>query len=363
MKLQLIESLQGAGLSVALSTFEDGSEVLILPHGGRILGLFAPGSSRNFLWTHPDCATIATARAFFDSDQWHNSGGDRTWLAPEVDFFFPDYPDTSRYWQPRQLDPGDYQCIESSSGLLLTNQLTARMSRSKEEVELRITKTVKPAADPLRPESGTSRPGLVYAGYTLHTTLEWTGAKIGSAAVGLWNLLQLPHGGDLLIPTHGRTQPRTYFGTIPEEDLHIGDPLVQYRMRARGEQKIGIRAVSATGRMGYRRQSEDSQWELIVRNVLVNPSGAYVDVPWNGPAELGDALQACNVNSQLGQFSEMEYHVPAIGPSTGRLFVEDVSQVWAYRGTREQIDEVTRSLVTAECLQSDEGRSDHEPTG
>ena len=46
------------------------------------------------------------AAAFFAGDQWHNSGGDRTWLAPEVDFFFPNFPRTDVYWQPRQLDPG-----------------------------------------------------------------------------------------------------------------------------------------------------------------------------------------------------------------------------------------------------------------
>ena len=166
--------------------------------------------------------------------------------------------------------------------------------------------------------------------------------------MGLWNLLQLPHGGDLLIPTHGRTQPRIYFGTIAHDDLIVGDHLVRYRMRAPGEQKIGIRAVAATGRLAYRHRTEDGQWELVIRNVFVNPSGAYVDVPWDGPAELGDALQACNVNSGLGRFSELEYHVPAIGPATGRSIVEDASQVWAYRGTREQIDEVTGALVTAE---------------
>ena len=52
----------------------------------------------------------------------------------------------------------------------------------------------------------------------------------------------------------------------------------------------------------------------MIRNFLVNPSGAYVDVPWDGPAELGDAVQACNIKSSLGSFSELEYHVPAIGP-------------------------------------------------
>ena len=56
---------------------------------------------------------------------------------------------------------------------------------------------------------------------------------------------------------------------------------------------------------------------LIVRNFAVNPSGEYVDVPWKDPGYLGFSTQACNVNSGLGQFSELEYHIPAIGRGTG----------------------------------------------
>ncbi len=359
MKETLIDSLKGAGMAVELCKYQDGSEILILPHGGRILGLFTAQSSQNFLWTHPALATAATARSFFGSDQWHNSGGDRTWLAPEVDFFFPDFPDTRHYWQPRQLDPGNYQISQNSAELALTNRLTARLSRSQEDIEVRITKTVSPAADPLRHEHGISKTGIEYAGYTLRTTLEWTSGKVGSAVVGLWNLLQLPHGGDLLIPTHVRTQPRIYFGTIAPDELVGGEHLVRYRMRAPGEQKIGIRAVAATGRLAYRRQTADGKWELVIRNVFVNPSGAYVDVPWDSPAELGDALQACNINSGLGSFSELEYHVPAIGPAAGRFFAEDASQVWAYRATREQIGELTAALVTTEPSSWDEGSPEH----
>jgi hypothetical protein len=361
MKDTLIGALTGAGKSVELCVHPDQIEVLILPYGGRVLGLFAAGSSQNFLWTHPALSTVSTARSFFGSDQWHNSGGDRTWLAPEVDFFFPEFPRTDRYWQPRQLDPGDYQLTRGDAELMLTNHLTARLSRSKEEVEVRITKVIAPAADPLRHEHGISKSGIEYAGYTLRTTLEWTGGGSGRSVVGLWNLLQLPHGGELLIPTHVRTQPRIYFGTIAPDDLIVGDHLVRYRMQATGEQKIGIRAVAATGRLAYRHRTGDGQWVLVIRNVFVNPSGAYVDFPWNGPAELGDALQACSINSGLGRFSELEYHVPAIGPATGRLIMEDASQVWAYRGTREQIDHVTGALVTAEGSTWDEWRSEHEP--
>jgi hypothetical protein len=85
--------------------------------------------------------------------------------------------------------------------------------------------------------------------------------------------------------------------------------------------------------------------QLVVRNIFVNPSGEYIDVPWEKPTDIGYAVQACNISNDLGSFSELEYHVPAIGGQAGRDRVEDVSQVWAYRGSHAQIDEVSRRLL------------------
>ena len=116
MNAKLIETLNVIGKPTEVFDSPDGSRVLLLPYGGRILGLFVPGSDENFYWTHPALESQATAAEFYASDQWHNSGGDRTWLAPEVDVFFPNFPVTDPYWQPRQLDPGDYG-IERGDGV------------------------------------------------------------------------------------------------------------------------------------------------------------------------------------------------------------------------------------------------------
>ena len=88
-----------------------------------------------------------TARAYYASDDWQNSGGDRTWLAPEVDFFFPKFPniDIAGYWQPRSLDPGNYELAKTGRGVKLTNRLKIDAFRSKKRVELKITKSVAAA--------------------------------------------------------------------------------------------------------------------------------------------------------------------------------------------------------------------------
>ena len=99
----LLETLQAAGKPVEVVHMPEGSTVVLLPHGGRVLGLYAAGSEKNFYWTHPALESPQTARAFYDGNDWHNSGGDRTWLAPEVDVFFPRYPDEDTRGLPSQI--------------------------------------------------------------------------------------------------------------------------------------------------------------------------------------------------------------------------------------------------------------------
>ncbi|MCA9428555.1 MAG: hypothetical protein KC994_25985, partial [Candidatus Omnitrophica bacterium] len=338
--------LAEAGKPAEAVTNPDGTTVLLLPYGGRVLGVFSPESEENFYWTNPALETVDSAKAFFASDEWQNTGGDRTWLAPEVDIFFPEFPNLDKYVQPRQLDPGNYMLAREDEKLRLVNRLKVTLSRSKKEVDLRISKSVGSAPNPLRHERGKNLDGVEYAGYTQFTSLELLGDSANEdVEIGLWNLVQMPHGGDLLIPTYSRTEPKLFFGDIPSSDLLVSDQLVRFKMRQKGEHKIGVRAVATTGRVGYLFESGE-KWSLIIRNFFVNPSGEYVDVPWKDEKDLGYSTQACNVNSKLGSFSELEYHIPAIGKSTGRIRCDDTAQVWTFRGSRSQVVSISKVLLS-----------------
>lgn len=342
---QLQSTLEAIGKRTLLYRAPDGSQVLQLLHGGRVLGLSGPLEDSNLYWTNPALADEDSARQFYVSRDWHNSGGDRTWLAPEVDFFFPEFPnlDISTYWQQRQLDPGNYKIIECDGHARMVNQMTLRASRTKRDIALEIAKWVGPAPNPLRYEPQWKNDAtLTYAGYTQHTALRMIGQS--EMAVGLWNLVQMPHGGELHVSTHTRTNPKVYMGEIATDDLVVCDRSVCYRMHAVGEHKIGVRAAYVTGRVGYQYSAGDCS-VLIVRNFFVNPSGEYVDVPWREVDNFGYAVQACNVNSRWGAFSELEYHVPAIGGTTGLTSCEDVSQIWSFSGPTERICEAAGALL------------------
>jgi hypothetical protein len=90
---RLEENLIAVGKRMEKASDAEGSMIIVLPYGGRLIGAFAPGAGENFLWTNPLLEERAGARRLLDSGMWANSGGERTWIAPEVAFFYPDYPD------------------------------------------------------------------------------------------------------------------------------------------------------------------------------------------------------------------------------------------------------------------------------
>src|SRR5690348_2487272 len=122
--LNLVKILNEVGKPTRVFKTSDGTSVLVLPYGGRVLGLFAAKSDQNFYWTNTALNDVESARAFYAGDQWKNSGGDRTWLAPEVDLFFPKFPQREPYFQQRSLDPGQYKVVETKTGFQLVNDLT-----------------------------------------------------------------------------------------------------------------------------------------------------------------------------------------------------------------------------------------------
>jgi hypothetical protein len=349
MDHELNRTLVEAGKKTEVVCLGNGTEILLLAQGGRVLGLFAADEADNFYWTNPRLRNAADARAYFESDEWQNPGGERTWLAPEVDFFFPQYPDLSHYYQPRQFDACDYAIERLGNGARMQIDFEIKHAKQEEPLQLRLSKSIEAVANPLRHEAAWQELKQVsFAGYGMRSTLELSASQPSTQPVGLWHLIQMPHGGDIYLPTYGRSEAKIVFGEIVDGDLtQVRGGGLRYRMTARGEQKISLRAAACTGRMGYLCGSGD-RWQLVIRNVFMNPSGEYVDVPWTEPNDRGYGVQACNVNSRWGAFSELEYHVPAIGGPNAPLACEDFAQVWAYRGSKAEMGLIARELLGVE---------------
>ena len=249
-RIRVPKALAAAGKKTCWHRSPDGTRVLLLPYGGRALGLYPPQSDDNFFWVNRALCATTSARAVFAQEGWQNTGGDRTWLSPEIEVFFPDYPQCLRHVEPAALDAAEYAVALEEDGVAMTRTMTLGFARAKRSVKLRLSKWIGPAANPLRYERGTAKllTDIEYAGYTQRTRVKLLGdAARSPLPVGIWNLLQLPHGGEMIIPTYKSTQPRVLFGEIPQEALVSEAHCLRFRMNLRGEHKIAVRAAASTG--------------------------------------------------------------------------------------------------------------------
>jgi hypothetical protein len=345
----LVHVMAEVGKSTEALTLPDGTRLLLLSYGARALVLCAAGSEENFFWTNPPLDEIETARQLFAHSGWHNTGGGRTWVAPELDVFFP-AANSDHYWQPRALDMSDYAVAQTGGGVELSRSMSLHLARPDRDVKLKLGKWFGPAANPLRHERDMAAAvaAAEYAGYTERVTLQSLDAAADRLpAVGIWNLLQLPAGGEMLVPLYSGTVPQKCFGDIPANRVTIEERLLRVRADFSGSHKIAVKGAALCGRTGYVYGQRDA-WSLVVRNFFVNPSGEYIDVQRHDPTDYGYAFQMCRVDEpDFGSFCEMEYHAPALGACPEPARSEEVSQVWAFRGTRETIDHIARKLLGA----------------
>jgi hypothetical protein len=345
----LCHTIQAAGKRLEVLQTSDSTRMLMFPYGARVLGLFSPQSDESFFWNNPHLEQNATARSLLTSDGWHNTGGDRTWIAPEWDTFFPD-SDSNAYLQPRELDMSDYKMEDTCGGTQFSREMTLHLARSNRDVALRLTKWFGAAANPLRHERHLASvlDGVEYAGYTQRVTLQSIDEPAElQAGVGIWNLLQLPPGGEMLVPLYSGATPQKCFGQVPPDSMTIEGHLLRVKINFSGSHKIALKAASVCGRAGYVYARGD-RFALVIRNFFVNPSGEYIDVQRHDPDDYGYAFQMCRVDeSAYGSFCELEYHAPAIGAYPDPTRTEDTSQVWAFRGQREAIDAIAHKLLGA----------------
>ncbi len=345
----LLDNLTKAGKPPLPVAFPDGTRLLVLPIGGRLLGLFPPETGENFLWTNPALASAVSTSAWLKRDGWLNLGGDRTWLAPEIELFIGDLAHPAgTYAVPAALDPGNWTLASSTENeICLSNATSLRMHQSRREIGVHLGKRYRPAANPLR---GTPLAGseLQYAGYTQNTTLELDPAAESTLQLGIWNLLQLPQPGEMLIPTLSESRPQLVFGSVSAEELTIAPRMLRWRMGGSGsDAKIGLKAASLTGRAGYlqRQTAVPGIWDLVVREFAVDPAGEYVDALWDSPEDSGWVFQACCVRNGAERFDELEYHASAATISLKSNVSRDESRVWAYRGPGDAVTAAARLLL------------------
>ena len=341
-------SLAKAGHPLVELNGKDGS-LGVLPFGARVLVLSSGGE--NVFWTNPDLGDAQKAAQLLTPTAWPNSGGDRTWIAPEAQLHISNLDDAwNTYQTPAAVDPGNYQVSGDSHQIDMKNVTRVHLHHENVDCDVEVGRNVRLAPNPLRGEPGAKSliKATKYAGYELTARLAMASGA-DKVRLALWSAIQVPAGGEIIIPTNKRSAPRHYFGLREAPMLRATSQAVHFVIDAHVQHKIGVRAADVTGRVGYLRPLGDGRSSLVVRSFHVNPSGDYIDVPWDDSKDEGYAIQCYNDSGEGKTFGEMECHSPGIGRGTGRSKAKDISQLWAYVGESEAVQEIATWLL-GPCL-------------
>jgi hypothetical protein len=339
------QALKAAHEPHAALPLDNGGAALITQRGGRVLGIFPTEDAPNLLWTnHAAFASGAALKAFAAAGEW-NLGGERLWIAPEIQYNVRDRAD---FWGtlhvPAAMDPAAY-ALEADAGQVT---LRAEMALPAHNLatgtqQISVERVYQPVPNPLA--AATSR-RVIYGGYQQRVTLRVTEPHIAAEA---WSLMQLPAGGQLVIPCMPQVEAADYFGDVPGAARAVrgGDtPHLRLALTGRQQFKVGYRAWCMTGRMGYWRTLPDGRAALLVRAFFSNPSNPYAEEPPNETGVNGFSVHVYNDGGEFGgdqSFGEMECSGTTL--IHGRTAATDTFLLWGYVGPPDEVRALGRLLL------------------
>mgnify|MGYP001042487827 FL=1 len=176
---QVVARLEENNLPFGELALQNGVTILVSQYGGRIFGPFLSKDGESIFWTNDVFAAPDTFKAFLGSGNW-NIGGDRMWIAPEIQYHVPDRSDFwgTVFW-PAQVDPGTYalEQPEPAQWRLSQDMVLQAYNLASGQKELHLERLIRQVQDPLRNVTGHASlvDGGLFAGYEQGGTLSEAG--------------------------------------------------------------------------------------------------------------------------------------------------------------------------------------------
>ncbi len=347
---QIADRLEENGLRYQVLTLQNDVSVIISQYGGRIFGPFLSKSGESIFWANDAFAAPDTFQAFLRAGNW-NIGGDRMWIAPEIQYHVPDRSDFwgTVFW-PEQVDPGTYSLQQPEPGQwCLSQDMTLQAyNLASGQKELHLERLIRQVEDPLRNVRGYPEllDGVLYAGYEQVVTL--SERKRDDIVSEAWSLIQLNPGGALVIPASPKVEYTDYYEPVDEIHQTIYPGHVRLRISGGRQYKVGYKAAHVFGRLAYYNHLDDGQGYLLIRNFYNNPSMPYAEEPDHAPGCRGHSIHVYNDSGDFGGFGELECNLPTIGGETGRSCSTDQLVLWLYVGARGKLKQIALHLLGIE---------------
>jgi hypothetical protein len=345
----IIARLEENELPFGVLSLQNGMKAIISQRGGRIFGPFI-GEGPSLFWVNQAFTQPGTFKEFLKSGHW-NLGGDRIWIAPEVQYNAADRKDFfGTFHLPEEMDPGHYilEQVEDGKWRLHQNFTMEAHNLAEGKKDLSIERIIQPVEDPLRNLQNYNElvQDVQYAGYEQIITLKES--TLDDIVSETWSLIQLNPGGRLVIPSTPCVEVHDYYRPIDDTLMTLYPHFVNLKVTGDRTYKVGFKSPQLFGRIGYFNDWENGQSYLVVRNFFNNPSGAYTEEIDRIPGMHGFSIHVYNDDGGLGGFGELECNAQAIGSYTGRSQSIDQLVLWIYVGETSQVKKIGLNLLGVE---------------
>lgn len=346
--------LSAVGEDYRILPLQGSASLLITRRGARVLGVFPSPDAENLLWTSRAFDSVDSFRAFTTrTDGWSwNLGGDRCWVAPEINYNVQDRRDFGGTWHiPAEMDPGNYHLTEDHGTMSLTTEMRLTAYAHGAAIgtaHIHTERVLHLTSNPLARHPAMTG-DVVYLGYEQQVTLKQLGDQLPVPSE-IWNLVQLNAGGTLIIPVLGEVAASDYVGDVPAFARTTHGGVLHLPLNGKHQFKLGYKSLCMTGRMGYLHDLPDGRAYLLVRNYFNDPANFYAEEPPDQPGNTGHSVHIYNDGGGAGNgrpFCEMECSGRTLGTFDGfaRSAASDTFSLWAYVGARTAIDEIALALV------------------
>jgi len=334
------------GLKYVVMQADPDARIMVLERGGRVFGPFF-GDGDGILWASSAWRNPEEFRRLLADGEW-NVGGDRVWIAPEVQFHIQDRTNPENSMRiPTAVDPGTYR-MESLPDVCVLAQCMALRAYNLADgmAELHLQKSVRPVANPLRALSGCAElmGGVDYCGYSQELMLR--SLKDNAISAEAWNITQIEPSGEILIPATQKAEYADYYEPVDAEHMQLSDQAV--RLKASGERryKVGLKAAHVKGELVYISEAGGIAY-LYIKRFFNNPSAPYAEESASLPGVSGFSTHVYNDDGKIGGFAELECNLQPVSGSGERRSSTDTVCNWFFVGQLQQLKRVLLALTGA----------------
>lgn len=341
----VIDTFNYLGMHYSRLEIGGGSSILVTEHGGHIFGPFSEEYPEGLFWSPKELCDKESFGRLIRDRVW-NIGGDRVWIAPEIQF---NIGDRNHYREtldtPKTIDPGSYIMEKGEDSIRLAMALDLQSHNTVEgQIHLCISRMIHRAENPLRklPDYDSIMETLVYSGYEEVIDLE--AASEEQIYAETWNLLQIRPEGTLFIPMYSPVRGTDHYE--PAGDFEsAADNGILLRITGTRRYKIAYKSAVTTGRMGYLMNPDKNGCSaLIIVCFPNNPSAMYSEEPPLIKGETGYSIHIYNDDGTAG-FAEMECNMPTIGRPAGIGRSTDRISKWIFTGRMDSLEKAAKILL------------------